>query len=222
MQEPFPELTSLQVFSLEDHGIALALPVEFVGESAPSLRSVILHGIPFPTLPTLLLTTNDLVDLDLRNVPQTGYVSPEAMVVGLAALPRLHHLCVEFQLANPRPDRIHPPPVKRTVLPALTEFEFKGSREYLEDLVSRIDAPQLDRINLSYLNQLVEFQLTQLSMFIDRSVGPKLSPFRYARVTFYNDLVNFRTYHHANLSSPHPHLLRLMASVAGSTDRFRT
>ena len=127
------------------------------------------------------------------------------MVVGLAALPRLRDFCVEFQLANPRPDLIHPPSVTRIILPALTEFEFKGSREYLEDLVSRIDAPQLDQINIPYLNQLVDFQLTQLPLFIDRSAGPKLSPFRYARVTFYNDLVNFRTYRHANLSSPDPH-----------------
>ena len=125
--------------------------------------------------------------------------------MGLAALPRLRNFCVEFQLANPRPDLIHPPPVKRTVLPALTEFEFKGSREYLEDLVSRIDAPQLGRFEISYLNQLIDFQVAQLAMFIERSVGPKLNQFRYAQVTFRNDLVNFRTYRDANLSSPDPH-----------------
>ena len=39
-------------------------------------------------------------------------------------------------------------------------------------------------------------------MFVDRSVGPKLTPSRYARVTFYDHLVTFRTYLHANDSSP--------------------
>ena len=109
-----------------------------------------------------------------------------------------------FQLAIPCPDRIRLPPVTRTVLPSLIEFHFQGASKYLDDLVSRIDAPQLDRIYTSYLNQLVDFQVAQLPMFIDRSVGPKLTPSMYARVTFYDHLVTFRTYLHANDSSPSP------------------
>ena len=159
MQEPFPVLTSLHIilFKLEHHGIALALPVEFLRGSAPRLRSIFLDGIPFPALPTLLLTTSDLVELILRKIPRAGYISPEAMVVGLAALPRLRTFLIVFQLANPRPDRIRLPPVTRTVLPSLIEFHFQGASEYLDDLVARIDALQLDRIYVSYLNQLVDF-----------------------------------------------------------------
>jgi hypothetical protein len=66
------------------------------------------------------------------------------MVVGLAALPRLEVLVLEFQMATPRPDRLHPRPMTRTVLPALIPFRFKGASEYLEDLLSRIDALRLD------------------------------------------------------------------------------
>ena len=104
MREPFPVLTTLRIFSLEHHGIAPALPVEFLGGSAPRLQSICLYALPFPALPTLLLSTSDLVYLRLRNIPQTGYISPEAMVVGLAALPNLHTFRFKFQLATPCPD----------------------------------------------------------------------------------------------------------------------
>ena len=205
MREPFPVLTSLHIDSSKVPGIVPALPVEFLGGSAPRLRSIYLFRIPFPALPTLLLTTNDLVDLDLFNIPRTGYISPEAMAVGLSALPRLRTFRIGFQSASPRPDRIHRPLVTRTVLPALTVFHFQGASEYLEDLVARIDAPQLDHFITSYLNQLVDFQVPQLPLFIDRSVGPKLNPFRHAGVNFFRSLVIFGTHRHPIDSSPDPH-----------------
>ena len=216
MRKPFPVLTSLQISS-ERHWITPALPTEFLGGSAPRLRSIFLFGIPFPALPTLLLTTSDLVNLDLRNIPRTGYISPEAMVVGLAALPRLHTFCLGFRSATPRPDRIHPPPATRTILPTLTHLYFKGASEYLEDLVARIDAPQLDKFIICYLNQLVDFQVARLSIFIVRSVGPKITPFRHALVTFGNHRVTFRTYLHANItrSSRGPHYAETSVSCHG-------
>ncbi len=189
MQGPFPVLTHLHIDS--EDGNAPVLPAKFLGGSAPCLQKIILSGIPYPALPTLLLLTSDLVWLDLRNVPPTGYIPPEAMVVGLAALPRLETLIIGFQSATRRPDRIRPPPVTRTVIPGLTSFEFHGASEYLEDLVARIDSPQLDRIFIDYLNQLVDFQVPQLSTFIDRSVGPV---FRHAQVTFFDDWVSFDMY----------------------------
>ena len=67
----------------------------------------------------------------------------------------------------------------------------------MEDLVSRIDALQLNGIYISYLNQLVDFRIAQLPIFIDHAVGPKSNPFRYAPVIFYSDQVAFRTHRHA-------------------------
>ena len=89
----------------------------------------------------------------------------------LAALPRLESSVIRFLLANPHPYRIRPPSVPWTVLPALTSFEFKGANEYLEDLVARIYAPQLDQININYLNQLVDSKVAHLSEFFNQSVG---------------------------------------------------
>ena len=192
MQKPFPVLTHLEI-SLYDGNVPV-LPAEFLGGSAPRLQVIHLNAIPFPPLPTL----SSLITLSLRNIPPTGYISPEAMVASLAALPRLENIIIEFQSATSRPDRIHLPPVTRSVLPALTFFEFNGASEYLEALVSRIDSPQLDRILIDYFNQLVDFQAAQLSKFIDRSVGSAITPSRHAHVTFSDDWVSFDMHRHAN------------------------
>ncbi|KAH9172896.1 hypothetical protein EDB89DRAFT_2242630 [Lactarius sanguifluus] len=222
MQELLPVLAHLEVFSTG--GDVPVLPAKFSGGSAPCLQVVSLHGVPFPALPALLLLASDLATLDLRNIPPTGYISPEAMVACLATLTRLKLFTIEFQSATSRPDRIHPPPETRTVLPALTSFRFQGASKYLEDLVAWIDGPQLSRIVIVYLNQLVDFRVAQLSKLIDRSVGPKLTPFRHAQVAFASDKVSFDMYRHAN----HPFLdwhpartiillqrSRLMGSVTG-------
>ena len=200
MQRPFPVLTTLYLQSKD--GYNPVLPAEFLGGSAPRLQEIRLNNIPFPALPTLLLSTSDLVNLDLGIVRPTGYISPEAMVVCLAALPRLKTIYFGFRSAPSHPGQIHPPPVTRTVLPALTDFGFHGASEYMEDLVSRIDAPQLNMIHISYLIELVDFQVAQFAKFIDRSVGPKLTQCRYAQITFYSNMVIFNMSHHAN--GPHP------------------
>ncbi|KAN0128319.1 hypothetical protein V8E53_013903 [Lactarius tabidus] len=188
MQEPFPAMTYLFLETDISNDVPV-LPCEFLGRSAPSLRRIGLAGVPFPTLPALLLTTSDLVTLRLLNIPQTGYISPEAMVAALATLIRLEYLAIGFQSPASRPDQIHLPPVTRTVLPALTYFAFHGVREYLEGFVARIDAPLLNWISIYYFNQLVDFEVPQLWQFIDHSEDLKrpmhfLVEFQHENVSF--------------------------------------
>jgi len=188
MQEPFPALKRLILLTRIWNGVPI-LPCEFLGRSAPCLRTIELDGIPFSSLPALLLSTNDLVRLQLLRIPQTGYISPEAMVAGLATLTRLEYLDIEFQSPASRPDRIRLPPVTRTVLPALTMFEFRGVREYLEDFVARINTPRLFWISASCFNQLVDFEVPQLWQFIDHSEDLSQNTrcclqFRHDRVSF--------------------------------------
>ncbi|KAH8983834.1 hypothetical protein EDB86DRAFT_3106203 [Lactarius hatsudake] len=209
MQEPFPSLTRLYIRSgFGDHvGDLPAFPAEFLGGSVPCLQQISLSGISYPALPALLLSATDLVKLDLFDIPPTGYISPEAMVASLATLPRLYCFVIRFQSATPRPSsyRIRPPPMMRTVLPALTSFHFDGDSEYLEDLVSQIDSPQLDRISIRYL-RLVDYEVTQLSKFIDRSVGPKLTLSRHAHINFFSHSTGFSVYPNVNHpSSDLPH-----------------
>ncbi|KAH9171743.1 hypothetical protein EDB89DRAFT_1069460 [Lactarius sanguifluus] len=160
--EPFPVLTRLYIDSAyKDPPV---LPANFLGRSAPCLQEITLSGIPYPALPMLLLSASDLVKLDLRNIPLTGYISPEAMVACLATLPRLDRFTIEILSTTPLPDRALPPPVTRTVLPALTSFQFIGASEHLENLVSQIDSPQLNQISIGYI-RLVDYQARARSLF---------------------------------------------------------
>src|ERR1700677_3111838 len=53
---------------------------------------------------------------------------------------------------------------------------------------------------ITYLNQVVDFQVVQFSNFIDRTVGPEISLFKHARFTFSYRSVAFTVYPHANHS----------------------
>ena len=206
MQEPFPVLRRLDISLSYIHPPAL-LPTGFLGGSAPCLQEISLCYVPYPALPTLLLSTSDLVKLVVLDIPSDGYISPEAIAASLAALPRLETFSIGFEEDTPRPDWIPPPPVTRTVLPALTSFTFQGVSEYLEDLVGRIDSPHLNHISISYMYQPFGFQVTRLSKFIDRSVGPKITRCRHAEIRFFpRGSIAFDLCHGANNSDQDRHL----------------
>jgi len=168
MQDPFPALTDLWLHPTD--GMAPVISDSFLGGSAPHLRFLWLQGIPFPALPKLLSSATDLVDLDLNNIPHSGYISPSAMVTCLSTLTRLGSLVLEFQSPRSRPDRTSrlSPPLTRTILPALTFLRFEGVTEYLEDLVTQIDAPLLRDISITFFNQLI-FNISQLPKFLCRT-----------------------------------------------------
>jgi hypothetical protein len=180
MQEQFPILTHLTLEWDDDNHPAL--PNGFLGGSAPCLQYMHLMGVPFPGLPILLSSTSDLVHLYLNDIPQEGYISPEALLACLAALPRLEFLHFEFKLAIFHPHRIHTPLLPRILLPILTSFEFRGDGEYLANLVSRIDCPRLNKIHITYLRWPFDLQVAQMFQFIDRSEDPKLALIRHAYV----------------------------------------
>src|SRR6266446_5304447 len=168
MQVPFPQLTQLRLTSFGE--TPPVVPNSFLGGSAPRLRFFKLDGIPFPGLPKLLLSATHLVDLYLYRIPHSGYISPEAMAALLSVLSSLKSLYLEFQSPQFRPDREsrHRPPSKRSVIPALTDFDFKGVIEYLEDLVTYIDAPQLDHLDITFFNQ-IDFDSPRLAQFVSRT-----------------------------------------------------
>jgi hypothetical protein len=184
MKDPFPTLTYLELSS-RDIKVPV-LPDSFLGGSAPRLRTLELKGIPFPGIPKLLLSASDLVELHLFDIPHSGYISPEAMVAGLSTLTRLEELSITFQSPRYRPGQSSPPRSIRAVLPALTSFEFKGVNEYLEDLISHIDAPLLSDFRITFFNQLI-FNTPRLCSFI--SHAEKLRSHSKARMIFHRDLV---------------------------------
>jgi hypothetical protein len=181
MQEPFPELTDLELWS--DDKMVSVLPDSFLGGSAPRLELLSLHNIPFPGLPKLLLSAAHLRTLELRSIPHSGYFSPEAIVTSLSTLTRLTTLWLLFESPPSRPDQARErlPPLTRSVLPVLTFLEFKGVSEYLEVVVARIDSPQLDTLRITFFNDIV-FDTSQLAQFIRRT--PILKALTKAHVTF--------------------------------------
>ncbi|KAH9996403.1 hypothetical protein BJV74DRAFT_795063 [Russula compacta] len=181
-RELFPALTSLMLGSNDE--TSLVLPDEFLAGAAPRLQRVWLEGMAFPALPKLFLS--DLVELHLWNIPVTGYISPETIVTYLSTLTKLRYLFIGFHSPSSRPHQrdIDRPPPTRTVLLTLTQFCFHGVSEYLEDFVSRIDAPHLSFATITFFNQLI-FDIPQLPQLICRTEKLK-SPNR-ATVVFNGD-----------------------------------
>jgi hypothetical protein len=192
MQEQLPALTHLVLIYQKRLPQAPALPDGFLGGSAPSLQSLKFHAISFPALPKLLLTAPNLVELTLTQIPYNGYFSPEAIAAGLAVSANLRSLTIEFESPLSLPDRAsrRPPTPMRPVLPTLTQFRFQGVSEYLEDLVTRIDAPFLVSIWITFFNQLI-FNISQLTQFMRRT--PKFGAINEASVyfTFSNISIRF-------------------------------
>jgi hypothetical protein len=60
------------------------------------------------------------------------------------------------------------PPVTRSTLPSLTDIEFNGASEYLEDLVARIDAPRLDKLSINFIPPM-NLDTPHLVQFISRT-----------------------------------------------------
>jgi hypothetical protein len=181
MQVSFPELTETWLWSHYDETPPV-IPDSFLDGSAPRLRIFTLDNIPFPGLPKLLLTATHLVHLRLFNIPHSGYISPEEVVSLISTLSNLETLFLGFRSPQSRPDQgsRRPPPSKRSVILALTHFNFKGVIEYLEDLVTFIDTPQIESLYITFFNQ-IDFDTPRLAQFINRS--PKLRK-REAQVEF--------------------------------------
>ena len=170
MAEPFPELTSMALRSID--GSALVLPSSFLGGSAPSLQSIYLNNvIAFPAVRRLLLSLVNLVHLYIWDNPLSSYISPVGMASCLAAMTRLESLHLGFR--SPRsPSGTgrsgRRPLLTRIVLPSLIRLEFHGVSEYLEDMVARIDAPFVRIVRLKFFNQLI-FNTSRLPQFVDHA-----------------------------------------------------
>ena len=169
MQQPFPELTHLRLWGNDE----TVVPDSFLGGFAPRLEGVDLMGIPFPGLPKLLLSATHLVYLRLQNIPHSGYFSPDAMFAALTTLTSLESLLLTFESPESCPDleSLRLPSSTRSVLPVLKSFEFKGVSEYLEDLVTDIDAPQLNNFGITFFNDII-FDTPQLIQFISHTSIP--------------------------------------------------
>jgi F-box-like len=165
---PFQALEFVQIEVKNATEPPMLVREAFLGGSAPRLRVIKLDGIAFPfsAIRQVLLSSNDLLQLDLFNIPKDAYVSPDDLVNGLSTLVQLNQLRIRFHFpaSLPPPSMTHPPPLRIT-LPSLRMLDFRGPCEYLEELMTRIDLPSLWNINMNLFNQ-VFFEIPQSSRFI--------------------------------------------------------
>ena len=181
--ESFPEL-ELEHLSLRSPSEyfqpeSTVLPSGFLGGPAlasRSLRYILLQRITVPTLPQLLLSSRGLTHLFLGKgvLEGGGFHSPAVLSAALSTAVRLESLHLHlpsdmFHEGQESSDSESPPP-NLIDLPALTYFESegRGSNEYLEDLVSRIRAPLLERICVRIPYEHLRSNL-RLSQFISRT-----------------------------------------------------
>ena len=189
MQVPFPELTclSLSSYIYSENLRVVPFPGDsFLGGSAPCLQYLELLRIPFPTLPKLRFSADHLAELFLLRIPRSGYISPEAMAALLSVLSSLRSLTLDFQFPEYRAgsESQSLPPPKRSILPSLKFFLFKGVIEYLERLLTFIDAPQINYIYMEFFNE-INFDCPRLTQFINCT--PTLRAVEEAHVQFDDD-----------------------------------
>ena len=179
MEQPFPALTHLDIYpdnrkvDWTDNVATVTrvavppLPNAFLGRSAPCLQELSLQGTPFPALPTLVLSATHFHKLYLHSVPHAGYISPQAMVTFLLALPNLKSFAITFTSHESRPLQTSPPPSTRAILPSLSDFRFYGASEYLMDFIAQVDTPLLDWLHMTFTSEVVS-NIPRLYKFLDR------------------------------------------------------
>ena len=124
-----------------------------MGGYAPHLHSLCLGRISFPAFPNLLLSASNLVSLYLDGAP-SGYI-PLEVVAALPALIKLNILYISFRYPNSNSDLEDrsPPPLTRSVLPALNVLELEGDGAYLDDFAARIDVPSISYLRIEFTNR---------------------------------------------------------------------
>jgi hypothetical protein len=151
LKKLFPALNHLRLRSQD----TIALPIDFLGGSAPRLRVLHLTGLGIPMLPWFLSLSKNLVSLRLEDINRGRYFPVEDLAMGLSTATRLEFLELSFPpgattsplsqiLGGPSPSS------SPIVLPSLTEFRYVGRSAYLRCLVSRIDTPIIEKISVSF------------------------------------------------------------------------
>ncbi len=163
ISEQFSELEELVLLSQED--VELTLPSTF--RWGPRLRSLHSTRIAFPSFPQLILASQDLVDLQLHEIPAFGYFSPEAFANALSGMTQLRSLSLHFHSSLNH--EFSSPSGQRVVLPALTFLKYRGASKYLDNFVARIDGPRLGDIDITFLKfRRPTMDASQLGRFVDR------------------------------------------------------
>ena len=186
MDEHFPVLEHLSLSSSTEERTILLLPKTFL---TPNLRHLALVGIGLPKKLLLLSSTVSLVTLTLTNIRTFSYFLPHYLVARLRELPQLEELSIGFSIPLPRPSNereLLEEMEAVATLHLLKRLTFRGVSAYLESFVAQIRAPLLERLNITFFNQ-IHFALPHLSHFTSTTAGLILP---IARIIFMHGAVS--------------------------------
>ena len=196
MNQLFPRLVDLRLLSTTIDEMNLKLPETL---QAPDLRHLSLHGIGLPTGLPLLSSVNTLSTLSLTHIGATCYFPPVHLVTRLRGLPHLEELSIGFVMPILLPSsegEMLPTPIVPVTLPTLRRLTFRGEDIYLNDLVSRINTPLLERLSFTLIFDLA-FTLVNLAEFIHRTEGFRCFS---ARIVFNQDGASMNAGHYEQLA----------------------
>ena len=189
MDNQFPMLEYLSITAVTKHDTRLVLPSTF---EAPQLRHLILNHFASPIGSLLLTTAISLVSL-LWIHPWTN-LYPNHLLQALSLLPQLQNLAITF--SSPVPNReierhmFRMPNMTYVTLPNLLSFEFGGVGAYLEALLSHMDAPLLETLNVTFFNQL-SFSVPHLLQFVTTTENLRASS---VKLLFHHKVVTMFMY----------------------------
>jgi hypothetical protein len=169
IERPFSELEDLALLSRDS--VRQTFPNAF--RCGVRLRTLHLTRAAIPALPGLISPSTGLVELQLHQIPDLGYFSPEAFADALSEMTQLRSLSIRFLSHTRRQENLGLPPLseQRIVLPALSHFDFRGTSKYLNNFVARVDAPRLGDIDITFFSQsaMPRNSISELGRFIHRT-----------------------------------------------------
>ena len=154
VDRPFSRLGDLSLLSTTTEDTNLVLPETF---NAPFLHHLSLHGISLSKGLTSLSSMITLSTISLTHIWDACYFSPRQLVTEIQGLLCLEELSIGFAIPIPLPSseaELLPPPVSPVTLISLRRFTFRGVGVYLDNLVSQIDTPLIERISLTFFFDL--------------------------------------------------------------------
>jgi hypothetical protein len=192
MDGEFPILEYLYIGPPTKHTIGLKLHEAFQAH----LRHFILINFAFSVGPSLLTNTTaaSLVTLVLQKIHPSAYFRPNILLQRLSLIPHLETFIFGFD------SPVHNRAVERRLLreldmtpitlPNLRWLGFKRASAYLEAVLPQITTPLLERLEISFLNQLI-FSIPRLLQFIDEAENLK---FGSAILTFHEESLCMNAY----------------------------
>src|SRR5258708_2477750 len=176
-----------------EHNTPLNLPEAF---RAPHLCHLVLMSFAIPIGSPLLTTMGNLITLSLNSIPPSAYFHPNALLQRLSLMPQLEILGIlfnsHFPSRNIERQLFRTPIVSRVTLPNLRWIGFQGASAYLELLLPWLTVPLLERLQVSFFNQL-SYSIPHLQQFMGTAENLRLDT---ATLTFLLDHLTVMAYPH--------------------------